>query len=106
MIAREDDWVGVGEFARGLLSSSMVFPHMTPSVAYSPHWMPRRLRKVLPVWCKCVGETLALPPQGVVAIDGKTMRRTFGKASKKAAIQPGQRFRQQQSSGIWAGQGG
>lgn len=27
-----------------------------------------------------------MPPQGVVAIDGKTMRRTFDKANGKAAI--------------------
>lgn len=93
VIAGEDDWVGIEEFARDKVNFFEQFvdlPNGIPShdtfgrvfAALNTEAFAQGFTR----WVQCVSEALALPPQGVVAIDGKTMRRTFDKANGKAAI--------------------
>jgi len=93
VIAGEDDWVSIEEFARDKVDFFEQFidlPNGIPS-----HDTFGRVFAALDTeafaqgftrWVQCVSESLALPHQGVIAIDGKTMRRTFDKANGKAAI--------------------
>ena len=93
VIAGEDDWVGIEEFARDkvdFFEQFVALPNGIPS-----HDTFGRVFAALDTeafaqgftrWVQCVSEALALPPHDVVAIDGKTMRRTFDKANGKAAI--------------------
>ncbi|MBX9641569.1 MAG: ISAs1 family transposase, partial [Mycobacteriaceae bacterium] len=93
VIAGEDDWVGIEEFARDKVDFFEQFVDL-PSGIPSHDTFGRvfaaldteRFAQGFTRWVQSVGEALALPSQDVIAIDGKTMRRTFDKANSKAAI--------------------
>lgn len=92
VIAGEDNWVGIEEFAQDKLDFFARFvplPNGIPS-----HDTFGRVFAALDTeafaqgfarWVESVGQTLALE-HDVVAIDGKTMRRSLDKANGKAAI--------------------
>lgn len=93
VIAGEDSWAGIEEFACDKIDFFSQFVDLPSGIP--SHDTFGRVFAALDTdafaqgfvsWVQCVSETLALPANDVVAIDGKTMRRSFDKANGKAAI--------------------
>lgn len=93
VIAGESTWVGIEEFARDKIDFFSQFVDLPGGIP--SHDTFGRVFAALDSeafaqgftdWVRCVGEALALPDNDFVAIDGKTMRRSFDKANGKAAI--------------------
>jgi predicted transposase YbfD/YdcC len=89
VLSGADDWVAIalyGEKKRDLLRRFLPFANGTPSHDQLGYLFARidekRFQQCFINWVTCLRQAI----KGVVAIDGKTLRRSFDEAGKKGAI--------------------
>lgn len=88
-ICGAEDWVGVAAYGRAKsdwLSTFLDLPHGTPSHdtfdRFFSHLDPEAFERCFRVWVASLSDQLV----GAVAIDGKTLRRSFDTAAGKASL--------------------
>jgi predicted transposase YbfD/YdcC len=93
IIAGADSWVAVAEFGRAkreLFTKFLRLEHGIPSHdtfgRVFSRLDPQALSECFVTWMTCLARSLGGLLGQVVAIDGKTLRRSFNKAASKAAI--------------------